>query len=74
MKSEIKEIRTISGEVVDFLGCMDDHTPIEIFYRDGSRELNCTPFPLKEPVRFIPIELLLCIKHGETKIRKSGSL
>ena len=52
MKSEIKEIRTISGEVVDFLGGLDDHTPIEVFYRDGSRELNCTPFPLKEPVRF----------------------
>ena len=52
MKSEIKEIRTISGEVVDFLGALDDHTPIEVFYRDGSRELNCTPFPLKEPVRF----------------------
>ena len=52
MKSEIKEIRTISGEVLDFLGCLDDHTPIEIFYRDGSRELNCTPFPLKELVRF----------------------
>ena len=52
MKSEIKEIRTISGEVVDFFGGLDDHTPIEVFYRDGSRELNCTPFPLKEPVRF----------------------
>ena len=52
MKSEMKEIRTISGEVVDFLGGLDDHTPIEVFYRDGSRELNCTPFPLKEPVRF----------------------
>jgi len=52
MKSEIKEIRTISGEIVDFLGGLDDHTPIEVFYRDGSRELNCTPFPLKEPVRF----------------------
>lgn len=52
MKSEIKEIRTISGEVVDFMGGLDDHTPIEVFYRDGSRELNCTPFPLKEPVRF----------------------
>ena len=52
MKSEIKEIRTISGEVVDFLGGINDHTPIEVFYRDGSRELNCTPFPLKEPVRF----------------------
>ena len=52
MKSEIKEIRTISGEVVDFLVGLDDHTPIEVFYRDGSRELNCTPFPLKEPVRF----------------------
>ena len=52
MKSEIKEIRTISGEVVDFLGGLDDHTPIEVFYRDGSRELDCTPFPLKEPVRF----------------------
>ena len=43
MKSEIKEIRTISGEVVDFLGSLDDHTPIEV-YRDGSRGLNCTPF------------------------------
>ena len=52
MKSQIKEIRTISGEVVDFLGVLNDHTPIEVFYRDGSRELNCTPFPLKEPVRF----------------------
>ena len=52
MKSQIKEIRTISGEIVNFLGRLDDHTPIEIFYRDGSRELNCTPFPLKEPVRF----------------------
>ena len=52
MKSEIKEIRAIKGEVLDFLGRLDDHTPIEIFYRDGSRELDCTPFPLKEPVRF----------------------
>ena len=52
MKSEIKEIRTISGELIDFVWGLDDHTPIEIFYRDGSRELNCTPFKLKEPARF----------------------
>jgi len=52
MKSEIKEIRTISGELIDFVWGLADHTPIEIFYRDGSRELNCTPFPLKEPARF----------------------
>ena len=53
MKSEIKEIRTISGEVVEHSWLLDDHIPIEIFYRDGSREINCTPFPLKEPYRFV---------------------
>ena len=52
MKSEIKEIRTISGELVDFVWRLDDHTPIEIFYRDGSQELDCTPFQLKEPAMF----------------------
>lgn len=53
MKSEIKEIRTISGEVVEHSLLLDDHIPIEIFYRDGSREINCTPFPLREPSRFV---------------------
>jgi hypothetical protein len=53
MKSEIKEIRTISGEVIDFVWGLDDHILIEIFYRDGSREINCTPFPLREPYRFV---------------------
>ena len=52
-KSEIKEIRTISGEVVEYSCQLDDHIPIEIFYRDGSREINCTPFPLREPYRFV---------------------
>ena len=52
MKSEIKEIRTISGELIDFVLGQDDHTPIEILYRDGSRKLNCTLFKLKEPARF----------------------
>ena len=70
MKSEIKEIRTISGEVVDFLGGLDDHTPIEVFYRDGSRELNCTPFPLKEPVRFYTNRAALVHKAWRDKNQK----
>ena len=41
MKSEI---RIINGEVVDFLGHLDNYSLIEIFYRDGSREIGCTPF------------------------------
>ena len=47
MKSEIKEIKTISGELIDFVWGLDYHTPIEVIYQDGSRELNCTPFKLK---------------------------
>ena len=52
MKSEIKEIKTISGELIDFVWGLDDHTPIEVIYQDGSRELNCTPFKLKQPAQF----------------------
>ena len=33
MKSEIKEIKTISGELIDFVWGLDDHTPIEVFTR-----------------------------------------
>jgi hypothetical protein len=52
MKSEIKEIRTICGKVVDYSCQLDDDILIEVFYRDGGREINCTPFPVKELVRF----------------------
>tara|TARA_B110000902_G_C14004887_1_gene474147 strand:- start:123 stop:638 length:516 start_codon:yes stop_codon:yes gene_type:complete len=52
MKSEIKEIRAICGGVVEDSKKLDDYIPIEIFYLDGGHEINCTPFPLIEPVRY----------------------
>jgi len=52
MNSKIKEIRTPKGVKVDQLWQFEDLTPIEIFFRDGSREINCTPYPFEEPEYF----------------------
>ena len=52
MKTNIKEFRTMNGDLIEELFFEDDLIPIEIIYKDGSREINCTPFPLTEPRRF----------------------
>jgi hypothetical protein len=70
MKSEIKEIRTINGELIDFVWRLDDHTPIEIFYRDGSREIDCTPFQLKEPAMFYTNRAAVVHRAWREKIEK----
>ena len=52
MKTNIKEFRTMNGDLIEELFFEEDLIPIEIIYKDGCREINCTPFPLTEPRRF----------------------